>query len=190
VDRILAHKQPIDLVIDGKSGIDPQGSEDARRSFRDTLGHFCTGVTAITALGPQSEDWVGITVSSFNSLSLDPPLILWSLARDSLSFGCFQPGSPFAVNVFSADQEKLAIQFAQPYMQREGRAKFAGVPVHMGLDGVPLIQGCVVYLECETHARYPGGDHDIIVGRVRRIYNIGKAPLLFHAGAFKPLAGI
>ncbi len=189
MDRILAVKPSLpELVIDGQAGIDPSGSEAARRQFRDTLGHFCTGVTAITTLVPGSGDWVGITASSFNSLSLDPPLILWSLAKDSLSFACFQPGSPFAVNVFSAEQESLAVQFAQPYMQRGGRAKFKDVPVHLGLDGVPLIQGCVVYFECATEARYPGGDHDIIVGRVRRIFNIGKAPLLFHAGGFKPLA--
>jgi flavin reductase (DIM6/NTAB) family NADH-FMN oxidoreductase RutF len=185
VDRILARKDPApDLVIDGQSGLDPGGNDVTRRQFRDALGRFCTGVTAITALAPGSNAWIGITVSSFNSLSLDPPLILWSLARESLSFASFQTGSPFAVNVFAADQEQLALQFAQPFMQRAGTAKFRDVPVHVGLDGVPLIQGCVVYFECLTEARYPGGDHEIIVGRVRRIFNVGKPPLLFHAGAF------
>ncbi|MHB1207694.1 MAG: flavin reductase family protein [Rhodospirillaceae bacterium] len=175
------------LTIEGKAGVDPAVDEAARRQFRDTLGHFCTGVTVMTSLVPGTDgkaggEWVGITVSSFNSLSLDPPLILWSIARDSVSYGSYQVGSPFAVNVLSADQEELALRFA-----RTGRDKFDTVTVHTGLGGVPLIDGCVVYLECVTEARYPGGDHDIIVGRVKRIYNIGRAPLLFHIGELKPL---
>ena len=160
-----------DLLIEGKAGVDPAGSEAARRQFRDTLGHFCTGVTIMTGLVANADEFVGITVSSFNSLSLDPPLILWSIARESVSYNCYQVGSAFAVNVLSAEQEDFALRFA-----RTGRDKF---------DGVPLIDGCVVYLECLTEARYPGGDHDIIVGRVRRIFNIGKAPLLFHIGALR-----
>ena len=170
------------LTIEGKAGVDPAANESARRQFRDTLGHFCTGVTVMTALVPNSRELVGITVSSFNSLSLDPPLILWSIAKESVSYGCYQVGSPFAVNVLSAEQEELALRFA-----RTGRDKFDGVPLHTGLDDVPMLEGCVVYLECRTEARYPGGDHDIIVGRVRRIYTIGKAPLLFHIGALRGL---
>lgn len=170
------------LTIAGKTGIDPAGSEAARRQFRDALGHFCTGVTVMTALVPNSIENVGITVSSFNSLSLDPPLILWSIARESVSYNCYQVGSAFAVNVLSAEQEDLALRFA-----RTGRDKFDGVNLYTGLDNVPLIDGCVVYLECRAEARYPGGDHDIIVGRVRRIFNIGKAPLLFHIGALRGL---
>ncbi len=174
-------------TIGGKEGIDPAGSEAAQRQFRDALGHFCTGVTVMTALVPHKgtgavDEPVGITVSSFNSLSLDPPLILWSIAKESVSYNCYQVGSAFAVNVLSADQEDFALRFA-----RTGRDKFDGVTLHTGLDGVPLIDGCVVYLECRTEARYPGGDHDIIVGRVRRIFNIGKAPLLFHIGALRGL---
>ena len=172
------------LTIEGKAGVDPAVDEAARRQFRDTLGHFCTGVTVMTSLVPGTDECVGITVSSFNSLSLDPPLILWSIAKESVSYGSYQVGSAFAVNVLSAGQEDLALRFA-----RTGRDKFEGVTVHSGLSNVPLIDGCVVYLECETEARYPGGDHDIIVGRVKRIYNIGRAPLLFHIGELKPLGG-
>lgn len=168
-----------ELLIDGRAGIDPGTSDAARRAFRDTLGHFATGVTCMTSRS-ENGDPVGITVSSFNSLSLDPPLILWSIANTSASFGCFQVGQPFAVNVLSEEQESLARNFA-----RAGGDKFAGVPLHAGLDGVPLLAGCVVYFECEVVARYPGGDHDIIVGRVRRIFNIGKKPLLFHVGALR-----
>jgi flavin reductase (DIM6/NTAB) family NADH-FMN oxidoreductase RutF len=167
------------LNIEGKAGIDPAGSLDARRQFRNTLGHFATGVTAMTTISAAGEH-VGITVSSFNSLSLDPPLILWSIANSSMCYGCFQVGAPFAVNVLSDEQEHLAVKFA-----RTGEGKFEGVPLHYGLDNVPLIEGCVVYFECLTEARYPGGDHDIVVGRVRRIFNIGKAPLLFHGGSLR-----
>ena len=171
------------LTIEGKDGVDPASSDAARRQFRDTLGHFCTGVTVMTALVPGTQELVGITVSSFNSLSLDPPLVLWSIAKDSVSYGSYQVGSAFAVNVLSAEQDQRAMRFA-----RTGRDKFDGVPLHPGLDGVPLLEGCVVYLECLTEARYPGGDHDIIVGRVRRIYNIGRAPLLFHTGSLRGLS--
>ena len=169
----------VELMIEGRAGTDLCGSEDARRQFRDTLGHFATGVTCMTTLGPNGAP-IGITVSSFNSLSLDPPLILWSIAKVANTFAYFQVGDPFAVNVLSSEQEELALAFA-----RAGGDKFQGVSVHQGLDGVPLIEGCVVYLECMVEARYPGGDHDIIVGRVRRIFNIGKTPLLFHVGALK-----
>jgi 3-hydroxy-9,10-secoandrosta-1,3,5(10)-triene-9,17-dione monooxygenase reductase component len=172
------------LLIEGKAGIDPSVNDDARRQFRNTLGQFATGVTAMTTLAPSGER-IGITVSSFNSLSLDPPLILWSLARSASSFSCFQVRQPFAVNVLSADQEQLARQFA-----RVGVEKFEGVGLHTGLNQVPLIEGCVVYLECLTEARYPGGDHDIIVGRVRRIFNLGKAPLLFHGGILRSLRDV
>ena len=161
--------------------MDPAGSDDARRAFRNTLGHFATGVTCMTTRSPSGGP-VGITVSSFNSLSLDPPLILWSIANYAATFAGFQVGHAFAVNVLSADQEELAKKFAQA-----GGDKFAGVDLHMGMDGVPLIAGCVAYFECIVEARYPGGDHDIIVGRVRRIFNIGKTPLLFHGGALRTL---
>jgi flavin reductase (DIM6/NTAB) family NADH-FMN oxidoreductase RutF len=170
---------PEELLIEGREGIDPGASDEARRAFRDTLGHFATGVTCMTTRS-ECGDPIGITVSSFNSLSLDPPLILWSIAKNNASFACFQVGQPFAVNVLSAEQEAVARNFA-----RTSADKFIGVDLHSGLGGVPLLTGCVVYFECTVEARYPGGDHDIIVGRVRRIFNIGKKPLLFHVGALR-----
>ncbi|MDX2144629.1 MAG: flavin reductase family protein [Rhodospirillaceae bacterium] len=165
--------------IDGAAGINPAEGEDAQREFRRTLGQFATGVTAMTTRAPDGAP-VGMTVSSFNSLSLDPPLILWSIARSTPSFGYFQVGHDFAVNVLSADQEAVARRLA-----KSSADKFDGISARTGLGGVPLIDGCIAYLECNVWARYPGGDHDIIVGRVRRIFNIGKAPLLFHGGAFR-----
>ena len=171
-----------DLTIGGEAGFDPAASAESRTAFRNALGQFCTGVTAITTIAPDGEQ-VGITVNSFNSLSLEPPLILWSIANSTPSFTCFQEDDPFVVNVLAADQEGLAMQFARTGSD----TKFDGVKTHAGLRDVPIIDGCVAYLECEVDARHSGGDHDIIVGRVRRIFNLRKAPLLFHGGNFHKL---
>lgn len=172
-----------DLTIGGEVGLDPSVDDDARLAFRDALGQFCTGVTTMTTIAADGEQ-VGITASSFNSLSLDPPLILWSIADETPSFKCFTVGDPFVVNVLAADQEPLAMKFAQ-----SGADKFNGVKTEKGLRGIPIISGCVAHLECEVEARHPGGDHDIIVGRVHRVFNLRKAPLLFHGGAFHSLPG-
>jgi flavin reductase (DIM6/NTAB) family NADH-FMN oxidoreductase RutF len=124
-----------------------------------------------------------MTVNSFNSLSLDPPLILWSIAKTTPAFGNFQLQDAFAVNVLSSEQETHARQMAQ-----SGSDKFRDMTIRQGLRGVPLLEGCVAYLECDVWARYPGGDHDIVVGHVQRIHNTGKAPLLFHDGSFRSFA--
>lgn len=165
--------------IEGARGINPAVDDGARKEFRRALGQFATGVTAMTTLSPEGEP-VGLTANSFNSLSIDPPLILWSIARGTPSFDCFRVKDAFAVNVLSSDQESLARQLAQSSVD-----KFRGVITREGLAGVPLIEGCVAYLECAVWARYPGGDHDIIVGHVQRVFNIGRSPLVFHGGAFR-----
>ena len=170
-----------DLEIAGHSGIDPADDAGEHRDFRGALSQFATGVTIMTAISPAGDPF-GITVTSFNSLSLEPPLILWSLAQDGGSFACFQTGTAFAVNVLSSGQENLARQFA-----RVGISKFDGVETYQGLERVPLIVGCAAYFECGVESRYPGGDHDIVVGRVRRLFNVGGSPLLFHAGVLRPL---
>lgn len=170
-----------DLTIEGTAGIDPTSDDAARRQFRDTLGQFATGVTVMTMVSP-SGDPIGITVSSFNSLSLDPPLILWSISKSSVSYEYFCVGDSFAVNVLAEDQEDLAITFS-----KTGEDKYQGIKMLPGLDSVPLISGCVVYFECKVDARHPGGDHDIVIGRVRRIFNAGGAPLLFYGGALRAL---
>ncbi len=179
--KIRGNDAGADLIIEGVDGIDPAADEGARRQFRDTLGQFATGVTVMTTL-TASGAHVGITVSSFNSLSLDPPLILWSIADTSACHEYFKVGDSFAVNVLAEDQEAVAVNFS-----KTGNDKFKSVKMLAGLGGIPLIGGCVVYFECCVEARYPGGDHDIIVGRVRRIFNVGKAPLLFHGGALRAL---
>ncbi len=167
--------------IAGVTCVDPAVGPDQRRYFRDTLGQFATGVTIITTLSSTGEP-VGMTVNSFSSLSLDPPLILWSVAKTATGFANFQVGEAFAVNMISHDQQDLALKMA-----KSSGDKFQGVSYLRGLDGVPLLTDCVAHLECMTEARYPGGDHEIIIGRVRRIFNIGRAPLLFHRGKFHVL---
>lgn len=174
--------RPAELTIEGRLGANPADGTEGHRTFRNALGQFATGVTIMTGVSPAG-DRFGITVTSFNSLSLDPPLILWSLGRDGGSFACFQAGTAFGVNVLAAGQDTLAYQFA-----RVGVPKFDGIATLEGLDGVPLLAGCAAYFECRVEARYPGGDHDIILGRVQRFYDIGGNPLLFHQGALRPLA--
>ncbi len=149
------------------------------RDFRRTLGSFATGITVITALGRDGQP-LGMTISSFNSVSLDPPLILWSLSLSSPSLEAFRNASHYAVNVLSAEQEQLSNRFAS----RNGN-RFADVDVRAGLAGVPLIEGCCAWFECTQHAHYPGGDHVIFVGRVE-CFARGEAtsPLVFFDGAY------
>ena len=157
----------------------PGVDEEARRRYRNTLGQFATGVAVITARNDQGEP-VGVTCNSFTSVSLDPPLILWSVAHSSASAAAFREGRSFAVNILAAEQEEIALRFA-----RSGSDKFAGLAWHEGVDGAPLLEECVAYMECHVDARYPGGDHVIIVGAVQHYVNMERDPLLFHSGEFR-----
>ena len=155
----------------------------ARCDLRSTLGSFATGVTVITALAPDGEP-IGLTVSSFNSVSLDPPLILWSLSLNSPNLEAFRSASHYAVNVLAADQQWLSDRFA-------GRSndRFADLPRCAGLAGVPLIDGCCAWFECANEAHYPGGDHLIFVGRVERFaQGESESPLIFHGARYRQLA--
>jgi flavin reductase (DIM6/NTAB) family NADH-FMN oxidoreductase RutF len=149
-----------------------------RRAFRRALGHFPTGVTIITARGPNGEA-VGLTVTSFNSVSLRPPLILWSLGLHSPNLPVFRECRNFAVNVLAEDQSALAHRFgsSQP-------AKFDGVPWREGLGGAPLLEGCAAHFECRNEFRHPGGDHLIFVGQVERFESFNRASLLFARSAY------
>jgi len=152
------------------------------REFRRALGSFATGITVITALGRDGQP-LGMTISSFNSVSLDPPLILWSLSLASPSLEVFRSASHYAVNVLSAEQEDLSNRFAS----RNGN-RFADVSVRPGLAGVPLIEGCCAWFECSQHAHYAGGDHLIFVGHVEQFeQNDTASPLIFHGGSYRRL---
>ena len=150
------------------------------RDFRSTLGRFATGVTIVTARSPEG-DAVGVTISSFNAVSLDPPLILWSLSTHSPKLEAFKRASHYAVNVLTAEQRSLSDRFASRAQDR-----FADLPVRAGLGGVPLIEGCCAWFECTNETQYPGGDHLIFVGHVER-FTQGEAvsPLLFFDGTYR-----
>lgn len=148
------------------------------KAFRQALGCFATGVTIVTTRGSGGEP-VGLTVNSFNSVSLEPPLVLWSLAKTSRHLPHFTQGSHWAVHILAADQEDLSNRFA-----KAGDNKFAGLQVHEGAGGVPLLDGCAARLQCQTHACHEGGDHVIFIGEVTHFERSERAPLVFHSGAY------
>lgn len=148
------------------------------RAFRRALGNFATGVTVITARD-RSGRQVGVTANSFNSVSLDPPLILWSIDKRSSSHEVFEAASHFAVNVLAADQIDLSNNFARPKDDR-----FAGVEYEVGVGGAPVFEGCSARFHCEKYQQLDGGDHWILVGRVLAFDDLGRAPLLYHQGAY------
>ena len=153
------------------------------RDFRSTLSSFATGVTVITALTPEDEP-IGVTISSFNSVSLDPPLILWSLSVSSPKLEAFQRANHYAVNILAAGQQALSDRFAA-----RGSDRFAGLRTRTGLSGVPLLEDCCAWFECTNEAHYPGGDHIIFLGHVER-FALGDtdSPLVFHNGGYRRLA--
>ncbi|HUG24204.1 flavin reductase family protein [Piscinibacter sp.] len=157
-------------------------STDTRR-LRDALGAYPTGVTVVTTRGPDGRA-VGLTVNSFASLSLEPPLLLWSLANRSPNRRAFRCASHFAINVLAADQEALARSFANPAVAD----KFDGVawqPSHA--HGVPLLAGALAHFVCECRDAIEAGDHTLLIGRVEQHVRVAGEPLVFHAGRFAAL---
>ncbi|SED33401.1 NADH-FMN oxidoreductase RutF, flavin reductase (DIM6/NTAB) family [Rhizobiales bacterium GAS191] len=153
------------------------GGFDKRR-FRQCAGRFATGVTIITARGPDGRP-VGVTANSFSSVSLDPPLILWSLALSARSFNAFRSAQGYAINILSAAQLDLASRFA-----RSDQDKFAGVDWREGAFGAPVIGGASATLECRAFAQHEGGDHLIFIGEVIAIDHDASEQLLFMDGEF------
>jgi flavin reductase (DIM6/NTAB) family NADH-FMN oxidoreductase RutF len=140
---------------------------------------FATGVTIVTARTPAGV-LVGLTANSFNSVSLQPPLVLWSLAQAAGSMPALSAGSHYAINILAADQKDLAERFAS------GRAdRWESVAYTDGASGAPLLDGAAASFECFNRSRYEEGDHVIFVGEVERCtHRAGAAPLLFHGGKF------
>ncbi|WP_417270733.1 MULTISPECIES: p-hydroxyphenylacetate 3-hydroxylase reductase component [Alphaproteobacteria] len=147
-------------------------------AFRRALGNFATGVTIITACGPDGEK-VGVTANSFNSLSMDPPLILWSSMKEAKSNTIFESASHFAVNILASEQIDLSNHFARQQVD-----KFAGVPWEAGIGGAPLFSGCSGRFQCEAYDKLDGGDHWIFIGKVVAFDDFGRAPLCFHQGSY------
>ena len=148
------------------------------KAFRRALGNFATGVTIMTAQNAAGER-VGVTANSFNSVSLDPALILWSIDKNSSSFAIFEQATHFAVNILSAAQIDLSNKFA-----RRGEDKFAGVECDLGTADIPLFKNCAAVFECEKFDMLEGGDHWIILGKVVKFHDHGRSPLLYHQGAY------
>ncbi len=154
------------------------------RAFRDALGVFATGVTVVTTRTPDGS-CAGMTVSSFNSVSLNPPLIVWSLSLDSLNLEAFLNCDRYAVNVLAADQVELSRRFALPLID-----KFAGLDFDQGIGGVPLLRDCCGWFECRNALRHDGGDHLIFIGAVERFAWENRPPLVFQGGRYRVLADL
>ncbi len=157
--------------------IDFDQAEDPRH-FRRALGRFATGVTIVTTRGPDGK-LEGLTANSFSSVSLDPPLVLWSLKTTAPSLERFVASGVFAVNVLGTHQTDLCRHFATPAVD-----KFASVDHAPGLDGCPLIASALARFECRTQQVIEAGDHQIFLGRVMRVTHRDGEPLIFSTGAF------
>lgn len=150
------------------------------QEFRRALGRFPTGVAIVTAATPDGAP-LGLTISSFNSVSLNPPLVLWSLANRSAALPVFQQLERYAIHVLPAGQAGLARQFAAPGVAD----RFAGIGWHRNEHGVPILDdGHAARFECYNRSMYPEGDHTILVGEVERCGHTDDLPLVFHAGGF------
>jgi flavin reductase (DIM6/NTAB) family NADH-FMN oxidoreductase RutF len=146
--------------------------------FRQALSQFATGVTIITTRLADGT-LLGLTASSFNSVSLDPPLVLWSLGNGAQSMPVFSGNSHYVINVLSADQVALAQKFAS-----RAENRFEGVDFTLSRTGHPILNGVSAWFECHNRSRYPEGDHVIFVGEVEECEFTPQAPLIFHNGQF------
>lgn len=157
--------------MNSQSGIDPQ---DLRQAF----GRFGTGVTVITTRAPDGAR-IGVTANSFNTVSLDPPIVLWSLSIKSPSLDGFRAAGHFTVNVLTLEQLDLSRRFSRPAAD-----KFAGVEFSDGLGGAPVIAGCAATIECAVVNEHVVGDHVLFLGQVQRYAYEHAAPLLFFNGKY------
>jgi len=155
------------------------------REFRRVLGHFATGVTVVTTrLG---DDLHGITVNSFTSVSLHPPLVLICIDKSARAHDYLSKSGTFAVNILRRDQEHLSRFFADP-SRPEGREGFRGIPFREAVTGSPILEGCLAFLDCRIVASYPGGDHTIFLGQVEDLGILqGGDPLVFYRSQYRSL---
>ncbi|UEM05432.1 flavin reductase family protein [Skermanella rosea] len=150
-----------------------------RRAFRNALGCFATGITVITTANDAGEAF-GLTANSFSSVSLDPPLVLFCLARSSNALDAFTASGRFAVNVLAETQRDLSVRFSTAIGDR-----WDGVEWEAWETGAPILKGCLASLDCTTEAVHDGGDHVILVGRVKRLSSLADGkPLLYYKGDY------
>ena len=154
------------------------------RHYRNALGRFTTGVTIVTCLDAAGGP-VGLTANSFNALSLDPPLVLWSLRCASPSMAAVEAAPRFAVNVLAESQVELSRRFAS-----RSEDRFADVAWAQGEHGSPVLAGCAAVFECETLSQQTAGDHRLFIGRVLACSESPLPPLLFQAGHYRLLGEV
>ena len=155
-----------------------------RVNFRNALGRFATGITVVTGVGEQGAP-VGITVNSFTSVSLDPPLVLFCIDMSTPSFTAFVNAPAFALNVLSEGQKAISNNFATPLED-----KFKDIEFDTWETGSPILRDCLANLECRRESVYDGGDHKIIVGRVEKLaVSEAGCPLLYFQGNYARLGG-
>lgn len=155
-----------------------------KRRLRTALGRFATGVTIVSTVG-EGGQWAGLTVSSFSSLSLEPPLVLWSLRLESPSLAAFEHSPHFAVNVLGEAHIGLSRRFATAHEHRFGEGEWA-----LGAHGAPVLHDAVAVFECETVTRQDAGDHRLYIGRVLHFTEHAHAPLLYRSGHYHQLGAV
>jgi flavin reductase (DIM6/NTAB) family NADH-FMN oxidoreductase RutF len=172
-----------DTALDARPGLAvPLGVDPA--TFRLVLGHFCTGVTVVTAVDNGVP--VGTTCQAFTSLSLDPPLVAFCPSQWSVTYPRLRSAGKFCVNVLSEHQEEVARRFSA----KDGTDRFHGIGWAPAPSGSPVLHGSVAWVDCTVQAEYDGGDHLIVVGRVRALGSPGGAgPLLFFRGGYRQFSG-
>lgn len=159
--------------------------------FRATLGEFATGVVAVTALGPAENTPAGMVVNSFTSVSLDPELVLFCVARTSTSWPRIRAAHRFCVNILAEDQRDVSARLAS-----RATDKFRDVPWTLRatapeFPGIPVLNGALCWLECSVHAEHPAGDHDVVIARVHQLHSRHQgAPLLFFRGNYGRYAAV
>ncbi len=154
------------------------------RQLRTALGRFATGVTIVTCADGEGR-FVGLTANSFNSLSLEPPLVLWSLRQTSPSLGAFLAAPRFAVNVLAEAQVDLSRRFAAPVADRFAEGAWA-----LGEHGAPVLAGCAAVFECERVGEQAAGDHRLFIGRVLACTESALPPLVFQGGHYHLLGEV
>nr|WP_187429861.1 flavin reductase family protein [Roseobacter litoralis] len=148
-----------------------------QRPFRDALGQFATGVTIVTAQTAQGP--IGMTANSFSSISLEPPLVMWSPAKASSRYAHFIQAQHFAIHVMAYEHEDTVLKFA-----KSGQA-FEGLDVEINAQGVPILNDCLARFECATHRVHDAGDHSIVLGRVLSAASREGEALIFCQGRFR-----
>lgn len=153
-------------------------TEDDKLDLRQSLGRFATGVTVVTCMGDKGP--CGITANSFSSVSLDPPLVLWNIAKVSNSLRAYLAAERFAINVLGSEQRDLSDHFAQ-----SDHTVFNGIEYSVSEHGVPILPGTIACFECRTHEVHDCGDHFIIIGEIEKFRSDDREPLLFYGGEYR-----